>query len=145
MRALIQRVKEARVITEGSCVGEIDKGLLVFLGIREGDTIEDVDYLVNKIINLRVFSDDQGKMNFSLLDIKGKILVVPQFTLYADCSRGRRPSYSEAAKPSLANSLYEEFIKKLIAKKIDVQSGVFGAYMDVELINDGPVTIIIEN
>lgn len=145
MRALIQRVKEARVIAEESCVGEINKGLLVFLGIREGDTTENIDYLVNKIINLRIFNDDKGKMNLSLLDVKGEMLIVSQFTLYADCSRGRRPSYSEAAKPDLANSLYEEFIKKVKHENIHVQSGVFGAYMDVELINDGPVTIMIEN
>ncbi len=145
MRALIQRVKEARVITKGKCVGEIKEGMLVLLGVKEGDTTENIDYLVNKIINLRIFNDNEDKMNLSLLNTKGELLVVSQFTLYADCSRGRRPSYSEAANPELAETLYEEFIEKIKKEEINVQSGVFGAHMDVELINDGPVTIMIEN
>jgi D-tyrosyl-tRNA(Tyr) deacylase len=145
MKVLIQRVKQASVDVNNECVGKIDKGLLVFLGVKEEDTEDNVDYLVNKIINLRIFSDDNDKMNLSLLDTNGQVLVVSQFTLYADCSRGRRPSYTNAANPKLAKKLYESFIEKLKREDIKVQSGIFGAYMDVNLINDGPVTIMIEN
>jgi D-tyrosyl-tRNA(Tyr) deacylase len=145
MKVLIQRVKQASVDVNKECVGKIDKGLLVFLGVKEEDTEDNVDYLVNKIINLRIFNDDKDKMNLSLLDTNGQVLVVSQFTLYADCSRGRRPSYTNAANPKLAKKLYESFIEKLKREDIKVQSGIFGAYMDVNLINDGPVTIMIEN
>jgi len=145
MKVLIQRVKQASVDVNNECVGKIDKGLLVFLGVKEEDTEDNVDYLVNKIINLRIFSDDNDKMNLSLLDTNGQVLVVSQFTLYADCSRGRRPSYTNAATPKLAKKLYKSFIEKLKREDIKVQSGIFGAYMDVNLINDGPVTIMIEN
>jgi len=145
MRALIQRVKEASVKVNNDVVGEIESGLLVLLGIKEEDNEESIDYLVNKIVNLRIFDDTAGKMNLSLLDKQGQMLIVSQFTLYADCSRGRRPSYSNAANPSLAKKLYKTFIEKVKSEGVEVQSGVFGAYMDVELVNDGPVTIMIED
>jgi D-tyrosyl-tRNA(Tyr) deacylase len=144
MKALIQRVSKANVKVESSIAGEIDHGLLVFLGVTDNDTSEEVDFLVNKIVNLRIFNDNNDKMNLSLLDVKGEMLVVSQFTLYADCQRGRRPSYTQAAAPDYADKMYEEFISKINELGIEVKSGVFGAHMEVSLINDGPVTIMIE-
>lgn len=144
MRLVVQRVKKAEVKVDGNIVGKIDKGFLVLIGIKVGDTKEQADYLVKKLCNLRVFSDENDKMNLSIKDIKGKLLIVSQFTLYGDCSQGNRPSFIEAARPEEANPLYEYFCNQCELNDIEVQKGIFGADMKVELINDGPVTIIIE-
>lgn len=145
MKAIVQRVKYASVEVDGECVGKIDNGFLVLLGVKEGDSKSNVEYLVKKICNLRVFKDENDKMNINVRDIKGEILVVSQFTLYADCTGGNRPSFVNAAKPELANELYEYF-KLLVKNELgDVQSGVFGANMQVSLLNDGPVTIELES
>ena len=145
MRLLIQRVSKASVRVEGECVGKINKGFLVFLGITHGDTKDNVDYLVNKLYNLRVFEDENEKMNLSIKDINGEILIVSQFTLYADTSHGNRPSFINAAKPEYANELYEKFIK-YCKEELDmsVETGSFGADMQITLTNDGPVTIMLE-
>ncbi len=144
MRLLIQRVSKASVKVEGKCVGKINKGFLVFLGITHGDTKDNVDYLVNKLYNLRVFEDENEKMNLSIKDINGEILIVSQFTLYADTSHGNRPSFINAAKPDKANELYEYFIEKAKQTGLKIEAGIFGADMKVELLNDGPVTILLE-
>lgn len=144
MKLVVQRVKKAEVKVDGNIVGKIDKGFLVLIGIKVGDTKEQADYLVKKLCNLRVFSDENDKMNLSIKDIKGKLLIVSQFTLYGDCSQGNRPSFIEAARPEEANPLYEYFCNQCELNDIEVQKGIFGADMKVELINDGPVTIIIE-
>ena len=144
MRLLIQRVSKASVQVEGECVGKINKGFLVFLGITHGDTKDNVDYLVNKLYNLRVFEDENEKMNLSIKDINGEILIVSQFTLYADTSHGNRPSFINAAKPDEANELYEYFIEKAKQTGLKIEAGIFGADMKVELLNDGPVTILLE-
>ena len=144
MKLVVQRVKKAEVKVDGNIVGKIDKGFLVLIGIKVGDTKEQADYLVKKLCNLRVFSDENDKMNLSIKDVKGKLLIVSQFTLYGDCSQGNRPSFIEAAKPEEANPLYEYFCNQCELNDIEVQKGIFGADMKVELINDGPVTIIIE-
>ncbi|MBQ2938274.1 MAG: D-tyrosyl-tRNA(Tyr) deacylase [Clostridia bacterium] len=144
MKFIIQRVKNAEVEVENKVVGKIDNGFLVLIGITHTDTKEIADYLIKKLVNLRVFEDDNGKMNLSLNDIKGSFLLVSQFTLYADCSGGNRPSFTMAAKPDFANELYEYIISEC-NKKIDkVETGIFGADMKVSLVNDGPVTIILE-
>ena len=144
MKAVIQRVKESSVSVDGEIVGHIAQGILVLLGVADGDTREEADYLADKIINLRIFEDENGKMNRSLMDIGGQILVVSQFTLLGDCRKGRRPSFINAARPEEANALYEYFTKQIREKGIPVQNGRFGAMMDVSLINDGPVTLILE-
>ena len=144
MKLVVQRVKKAEVRVDENIVGKIDKGFLVLIGIKVGDTKEQADYLVKKLCNLRVFSDENDKMNLSIKDVQGKLLIVSQFTLYGDCSQGNRPSFIEAARPEEANPLYEYFCKQCELNKIEVQKGIFGADMKVELINDGPVTIIIE-
>lgn len=144
MRLLIQRVSKASVKVEGECVGKINKGFLVFLGITHGDTKDNVDYLVNKLYNLRVFEDENEKMNLSIKDINGEILIVSQFTLYADTSHGNRPSFINAAKPDEANELYEYFIEKAKQTGLKIEAGIFGTDMKVELLNDGPVTILLE-
>ena len=142
MKLVIQRVTHASVTVENKIVGKIDKGFLVLLGVGPEDTEAQADYLVQKLIKLRVFEDENGKMNLSLKDINGELLIVSQFTLYADCSGGNRPSFSNAAKPDKANELYEYFMKKCKDENIKVEHGIFGADMKVELLNDGPVTII---
>lgn len=144
MKLVVQRVKKAEVKVDGNIIGKIDKGFLVLIGIKVGDTKEQADYLVKKLCNLRVFSDENDKMNLSIKDVKGKLLIVSQFTLYGDCSQGNRPSFIEAARPEEANPLYEYFCNQCELNNIEVQKGIFGANMKVELINDGPVTIIIE-
>ncbi|OGL45136.1 MAG: D-tyrosyl-tRNA(Tyr) deacylase [Candidatus Schekmanbacteria bacterium RBG_16_38_10] len=145
MKAVVQRVKKASVKIEGEIVGTIEKGFAILLGISETDTEEDGKYLSEKIANLRIFEDSQGKMNLSCLDINGDFLVVSQFTLIADCRRGRRPSFVEAARPEKAISLYENFISILKQTGLKVETGKFGASMVVEIHNDGPVTIILDS
>lgn len=144
MKLVIQRVKEAKVEVESKIVGKIEKGFLVLIGIKKGDKKQQADYLVKKLCNLRVFEDNNGKMNLSLKDVKGKLLIVSQFTLYGDCSDGNRPSFIEAARPEEAIPLYEYFCEECAKNSIEVQRGIFGADMKVHLLNDGPVTIIIE-
>ncbi|MBO4293761.1 MAG: D-tyrosyl-tRNA(Tyr) deacylase [Clostridia bacterium] len=144
MKALVQRVKQASVTVEGKEISKIEKGFLVFVGITHTDTEKEADYLVKKVTNLRVFEDENGKMNLSLKDVKGKLLIVSQFTLYGNCESGNRPSFTDAAKPDIANPLYEYFCSKCEQEDIEVQKGIFGADMKVGLINDGPVTIILE-
>ena len=144
MKLVIQRVKHAKVEVENKIVGKIGQGFLVLLGVGPDDTKETADYLVQKLIKLRVFEDENGKMNLGLKDINGELLIVSQFTLYADCSGGNRPSFTLAAKPDKANELYEYFISKCEKESIKVEHGIFGADMKVELLNDGPVTIILE-
>ena len=141
MRALIQRVSRASVTVDEKVVGEIGKGLLIFLGIGLEDNETTVKTLVDKIVQLRIFSDEQGKMNLSLLDVQGEVLVVSQFTLHADVSHGRRPGFTKAAPPALAIPLYDLFKDTCKNYSLTVESGIFGAYMNVELLNDGPVTI----
>ncbi|MBI4855067.1 MAG: D-tyrosyl-tRNA(Tyr) deacylase [Acidobacteria bacterium] len=145
MRAVVQRVSRAQVTVDKELVGSIGLGLLVFLGINQNDKQKDADYLLEKIINLRIFPSKDGKMNLSLLDLDRELLVVSQFTLFGDCRRGRRPSYSYAANPTLAEELYNYFISRAIEEKIKTQTGKFQAMMDVELVNDGPVTILLDS
>ena len=144
MRAVVQRVSEARVDVAGETVGQIGAGLLVLLGVARDDTAADAQYLIDKITNLRIFDDAEGKMNRSLLDTRGSMLVVSQFTLYGDVRRGRRPSYSDAAEPEKANELYQEFVRRA-SFAIHVETGVFQAMMKVSLVNDGPVTIMLDS
>ncbi len=144
MKFVIQRVKKANVEVNNEIVGKIDNGFLVLIGITHNDNKQIADYLIKKLINLRVFEDEKGKMNLSLKDIKGALLLVSQFTLYADCSSGNRPSFTEAARPDFAKELYEYVINKCKDEVDNVQTGIFGAEMKVELINDGPVTIILD-
>jgi D-tyrosyl-tRNA(Tyr) deacylase len=145
MRALIQRVSRASVTVDEQIVGEIGQGLLVLLGVGQNDSEVQVKTLVDKIVYLRIFGDNEGKMNRSLLDIGGQVLVVSQFTLYADVRRGRRPSFTDAAPPSLAEPLVERFKSAIAAYGLTVADGIFGAYMEVELLNDGPATIWMDS
>ena len=145
MRAVVQRVSSSKVTVDGNITGEIKKGLLVLLGVTHEDTSKDVDYIIDKVLNLRIFEDENEKMNLSLKDVEGELLVVSQFTLYGDCRKGRRPSFSTAARPELATKLYEEFIEKSRKEGIVTQTGQFGAHMMVDLTNDGPVTILLES
>ena len=145
MRAVIQRVKSASVKVEGTLVSEIGAGVLIFLGVAREDTATEIVYIANKVANLRIFEDAEGKMNRSLLETGGAALVVSQFTLYGDCRKGRRPSFIKAARPESANTLYEQFIAALREQNIPTQGGTFQAMMDVALINDGPVTILLDS
>jgi D-aminoacyl-tRNA deacylase len=145
MRALLQRASRARVLVDGRVTGEIGAGLLVLLGIGKGDTPAAAAHLAEKTAQLRIFNDAQGKMNLSLLETGGAALVVSQFTLYGDARRGRRPAYDRAAPPAEANSLYEEYVRRLRATGAQVETGVFQAHMQVELVNDGPVTLLLES
>jgi D-tyrosyl-tRNA(Tyr) deacylase len=144
MRALLQRVASASVVVEGQTVGAIGQGLLILLGIRCGDGRKEVSFVADKCVNLRVFEDEQGKMNRSLLDIGGAALVVSQFTLYGETRKGRRPSFVQAAPPGESEPLYGCFVDALREHGIPVQTGVFGAKMQVNLVNDGPVTVVVE-
>ena len=145
MRAVIQRVSKGRVTVKGRETGSIGKGFVVLLGISGDDALEDVEYLADKIVNLRVFEDSEGKMNLSIKDVGGDLLVISQFTLYGDCRKGRRPSYTDAAPPDMAEELYEEFVKECRQKDVRVETGQFQAHMEVELINDGQVTLFIHS
>ena len=145
MRAVIQRVTRASVTVEGRVTGEIGAGLLVLLGVSRTDNPESAAYLAEKIANLRIFSDEAGKMNLSLLDVGGSALLVSQFTLYGDMRGGRRPSYIQAAPPEQASLLYQEFVRSIRSLGVPVQTGVFQAHMQVELVNDGPVTILLDS
>lgn len=144
MRAVLQRVKEAKVTVRGKIVAEIEKGLVILLGIAPGDSITTAEQLADKVVHLRIFEDDAEKMNLSCLDVGGSAIVVSQFTLYADTSRGRRPSFIGAAKPDLAEPIVAAFAQILGDRGVPTQTGVFGAHMDVSLVNDGPVTIVMD-
>ena len=144
MRAVIQRSKKSKVTIDGKVNGEIDHGYVVLVGFTEGDNEAIIDKMVNKIVNLRIFEDDQGKINLSILDINGSILSISQFTLYANCKEGRRPSFTEALNPTEATKLYDIFNEKL-RKYVIVETGIFGADMKVEIYNDGPVTIVLDS
>jgi len=145
MRVVIQRVSRAQVRVEGKTAGEIGKGLLVLLGVGQGDTAKEADILLDKLINLRIFEDPQGKMNLSLLDVGGELMVISQFTLYADCRKGRRPSFTNAAPPEEAKKLYEYFVAGATNRGLRVATGIFQALMEVELVNLGPVTILLDS
>lgn len=144
MRTVIQRVKYAQVQINGLTVGKIEKGFLILLGINHNDTMKEVKWLANKIKDLRIFEDENDKMNLSLKDVNGEVLIISQFTLYGNCIKGRRPSFIDAAKPELANELYLKFIDEFRSFDIKTETGKFGADMKVELLNDGPVTLIID-
>ncbi|MFP6581574.1 MAG: D-aminoacyl-tRNA deacylase [Candidatus Hydrogenedentota bacterium] len=145
MRAVIQRVSESSVTVDGSVIGEIGVGFMVLLGVSDDDTEQDADALVQKIVGLRVFNDDDGKFNLSLMDVGGRVLLISQFTLMGDCRKGRRPSFIRAARPEHAIPLYESVIAGLKQRGVTVASGEFGAHMDVHLINDGPVTLLVDS
>ena len=146
MRLVVQRVNEANVKVDNKIVGQIKKGFLVLLGIKSTDTKKDADYLVRKLVNLRIFSDENDKMNLALKDVDGELLIISQFTLYGDCKKsGNRPSFSDSAKPELAIPLYEYFIEECKKQVPVVQTGIFGSDMKVSLLNDGPVTIILDS
>jgi D-tyrosyl-tRNA(Tyr) deacylase len=145
MRAVIQRVQSASVYVDGQLIGKIGNGLLVFIGVGKGDGESDVSFMISKLPDLRIFEDASGKFNLSLRETKGEILVVSQFTLYGDCSRGRRPSFTEAEEPTIAKSLYERFIFRLREQGLPVQTGEFQAKMEVHLVNDGPVTLLLDS
>lgn len=143
MKLVVQRVSKASVTVEGEIVGKINKGYMVLLGVKEGDTKKEADFLVNKLLNLRIFEDENEKMNLSIKDVNGELLIISQFTLYGDASHGNRPSFIQAEKPEKANELYEYFCKQC-EKEVYVEKGKFRHHMDVNLVNDGPVTIVIE-
>ncbi|MBM3216033.1 D-tyrosyl-tRNA(Tyr) deacylase [Candidatus Poribacteria bacterium] len=145
MRAVIQRVSQASVVVDGKTQSSIGFGFVVLLGVADGDGEADIAYLAEKIAHLRVFPDDESRMNRSLLDVGGSALVISQFTLFGDCRRGRRPSFTDAARPEDANRLYEAFVEALRARGVPVETGVFQAHMEVSLVNDGPVTLLLDS
>ena len=145
MRALVQRVARAEVQVAATTIGAIERGLLILLGVREGDTQRDVEYLATKVVTLRIFEDAQGKMNRDVQEVQGAVLVVSQFTLYGDCRKGRRPSFTQAAQPEVAQQLYEAFLAAVARHGVPVAHGTFGAHMAVSLVNDGPVTLLLES
>jgi len=145
MRAVVQRVTHAQVVVNGEVVGRISRGLVVLLAVGHDDTDSDADYLADKIVGLRIFDDDNGKMNLSVLDIRGEVLVVSQFTLYGDVRRGKRPSFDAAAAPQRARELYEHFVKRIRATDLVCETGGFQEMMQVELVNDGPVTVLLDS
>lgn len=144
MRIVVQRVSQSQVTVDGQVVGQIKQGLLVLLGIAKGDTVSQADHLVDKLMGLRIFDDHQGKMNLSIMDIQGSLLVVSQFTLLGNCDKGRRPSFDGAASPELARELYTYVVSRLQQTGLNIQTGQFGAMMQVSLVNDGPVTFVLE-
>ena len=145
MRAVVQRVSRAKVTVAGEITGEIGTGLMVLLGVSEDDTQDDASYLAEKLVSLRIFPDDEGKMNRSLSDVAGQMLIVSQFTLFGDCRKGRRPSFIKAARPEMADSLYRVFVVEVQGRGIQTATGRFQAQMDVELVNDGPVTLLVDS
>lgn len=145
MKCVVQRVKNASVTVNSKITGAIDDGILVYVGVTHDDTEKDVDWLLNKIPNLRIFQDDKGKLNLSVKDLNYGILVVSQFTLMASCKKGRRPSYDMAAKPEYAKDLYELFINKMKSEGLNIQTGVFREHMDIEYVNNGPITVIVDS
>ncbi|MDA0833077.1 MAG: D-aminoacyl-tRNA deacylase [Planctomycetota bacterium] len=145
MRAVVQRVSRARVTVDGTIVGEIGRGLLVLLGVAENDTEDDSVFLAQKISGLRIFEDDEGKMNRDLVEVDGNMLVVSQFTLLGDCRKGRRPSFVRAARPEIAEPLYQIFVSEVRSQGLAVETGRFQVHMDVELVNDGPVTLLLDS
>lgn len=145
MRAVVQRVSEARVVVNNSVVGQIDKGLLVLLGVGQEDDETDLLYLKDKILGLRIFEDEDKKMNLSLLDVQGELLVVSQFTLYGDVRKGRRPNFMNASSPDIAKKMYITFVEECRKENLKVETGEFGEHMNVELVNDGPVTIMLDS
>jgi len=145
MRAVLQRVSRATVRVNGQTSGEIGPGLLILLAVGQGDTSKEADYLLDKIVNLRIFEDAGGKMNLSLLDVGGELLVISQFTLYADCRKGRRPSFTDAGPPGEAQKLYDYFVAAARTRGVKVATGIFQAVMEVELVNSGPVTILLDS
>ena len=145
MKVLLQRVKKASVSIADELVGKIGQGLVVFVGVASGDTVEDINYLAQKVLNLRIFADSEGKFNLSVLDISGELLVISQFTLLADTRKGRRPSFVEAAPPEIAEKLFNQFLEQLKSSGLKVESGRFQQYMQVEILNDGPVTVTLDS
>ncbi|WP_307339996.1 D-aminoacyl-tRNA deacylase [Caldalkalibacillus uzonensis] len=145
MKVVVQRSKQAKVTVNGEVTGQIDRGFVLLVGVTHDDTKQDAEYLADKVAYLRVFADEEGKMNRSLLEVDGQVLSVSQFTLYGDCRKGRRPNFMQAAKPDQAKQLYEHFNQSLREKGVSVETGEFGAMMQVELVNDGPVTLIIDS
>lgn len=145
MRAVVQRVKKASCTVDEKIVGQIEKGIVLFLGVGEGDGDQDLKYLVDKVLGLRIFSDEDGKMNRSLEDIGAEILIISQFTLYGDVRKGKRPSFTRSSSPEIGEAYYNQFIEAVRSRGIKAETGVFGAHMDIELINDGPVTILLDS
>ena len=145
MRIVLQRVREARVEVDGRIVGQIGNGLLILLGVTTSDTNKDAEYLADKVVNLRIFPDESGRMNRSVLDVQGGLLIVSQFTLYGDCRKGRRPGFDQAAPPEQARELYEIFVALARAANLTVETGIFQAHMQVHLVNDGPVTFVLDS
>ncbi|KJR48541.1 D-tyrosyl-tRNA(Tyr) deacylase [Desulfosporosinus sp. I2] len=145
MRSVVQRVKRASVTVNGQTVGQITDGLLVLLAVGQGDSVNDLTWMVDKLVGLRIFEDEEGKMNRSILDMGGELLVVSQFTLYGDCRKGKRPSFSSAAPPEQAKEMFEKSVEAIRSYGLKVETGIFQAEMDVELINDGPVTILLDS
>jgi D-tyrosyl-tRNA(Tyr) deacylase len=145
MRAVIQRVSQAKVDVDGNTIGEIGRGLLVYLGVGQGDADKDAEFMADKLVNLRIFADEAGKMNRSVIDIGGGILLVSQFTLYGDCRKGRRPGFDAAAEPKIAEALYERVAELIARSDVPVAKGSFGAHMHVASLNDGPVTFLLDS
>jgi D-tyrosyl-tRNA(Tyr) deacylase len=145
MRAVLQRVTSAQVTVDSNIVGTIGSGWLVLLGVGKGDDVKDVELIADKIMNIRAFSDSEGKMNLSLTEVSGEVLLVSQFTLWGDCRKGRRPGFTDAAPPEIANELYQDVKKRLLAHDIKVATGTFQAHMTVSLVNDGPVTLLVDS
>lgn len=145
MRVVVQRVAQAQVDIDGDCVGQVERGLMVLVGFTHGDTRRDLEYIADKVVNLRIFPDAEGKMNLSVADIGGGVLMVPNFTLYGDCRRGRRPSFTGAGPPDASRQLFEEFVAAIAGRGIQCAQGQFGAHMAVALVNDGPVTLMLDS